>query len=170
MPLVAVPNKTLVDLQSGFTGVARSIQPAVVSITSRQRPRRNPQIVSGEAPTRQSPVAISAGSGFVIRSDGYIVTNDHVVDGADSVTVRLDDGREFAGTVRRDFYSDLAVVKIPASGLRALPLADNAPTQVGQWALAFGSPFALNDTMTVGIVSALGRAIAIPEGDARVRA
>ena len=162
-----VPPSTLVDLQNGFAAVARRIEPAIVSITSRQRLLTVP---SSGAAARRPPVEISTGSGFVIRADGYIVTNDHVVDGADTVTVRLDDGREFTGTVSRDFYSDLAVVKIPASGLQALPLAENAPTQVGQWALAFGSPFALNDTMTVGIVSAQGREIAIPEDGAQLRA
>jgi serine protease Do len=70
------------------------------------------------------------------RNEHKIVTNDHVVDGADSVTVRLDDGREFTGTVRRDFLSDLAVIKIPVTGLTILSLADNVLTPVGQWALA----------------------------------
>lgn len=169
-PPTVTPTKTLVDIQNDFTAVARSIEPAVVSITSRQSSPQSRQMVSGKSSARLSPVAISTGSGFIIRSDGYIVTNDHVVAEADSVTVRLNDGREFTGSVRRDFYSDLAVVKIPATALPTLSLADTAPTQVGQWALAFGSPFALNDTMTVGIVSAQGRAMTIAEDGAGVRA
>ena len=79
------------------------------------------------------------------------------VDGADKVTVRLQDGREFIGKVKRDFRSDLALVKIEATGLPKAELANSDKLRVGQWAIAFGSPFGLKDTMTVGIVSSLHR-------------
>ena len=107
---------------------------------------------------------VASGSGVIIRSDGYILTNDHVVAGATHVTVRLQDGREFDGQVRRDFRSDLALIKIEASGLPAAEFADSDQIQIGQWAIAFGSPFGLSDTMTVGIVSALHRQQAIGTG------
>ena len=103
----------------------------------------------------------ASGSGVIIREDGYILTNDHVVEGADKVTVRLQDGREFVGKVKRDYRSDLALVKIEATGLPKAELADSDKLHIGQWAIAFGSPFGLKDTMTVGIVSSLHRSEAI---------
>jgi serine protease Do len=105
-----------------------------------------------------------SGSGVVVRADGWILTNDHVVDGADKVTVTLHDGRVFTGTVRRDYRSDLAVVKIDASDLIPVEFADSDRVRVGQWAVAFGSPFELNDTMTVGVISARQRQKTISEG------
>jgi serine protease Do len=107
--------------------------------------------------------ARASGSGVVVRSDGWILTNDHVVGGADKVTVKLHDGREFTGTVRRDYRSDLAVVKIPATDLVPVDFADSNNVRVGQWAIAFGSPFELDDTMTVGIISAQQRQKTISE-------
>jgi serine protease Do len=109
-----------------------------------------------------------SGSGVIVRSDGWILTNDHVVGGADKVMVTLHDGRSFTGTVRRDYRSDLALVKIPASGLQTAEFADSDRVRVGQWAIAFGSPFQLDDTMTVGIISARQRQKEIvEEGEAR---
>jgi serine protease Do len=174
-PLVGAAPKAVLDLQNAFTSVADGVRPAVVSITSRTtvRPSAAPDFDFGqfgpggpEGPGfRMNPpmprTAIGTGSGFIVRNDGWILTNDHVVGGADSVTVRLDDGREFRGDVKRDPRSDLAVVKIDASNLPALQLTDSAAVKVGQWAIAFGSPFGLEDTMTVGVVSALGRESAI---------
>src|SRR5438552_2461700 len=91
-----------------------------------------------------------AGSGLIVRQDGWILTNDHVAGGADKVTVTLHDGRSYTGTVRRDFRSDLALVKIPATGLVPVDFADSDKVRAGQWAIAFGSPFELDDTMTLG--------------------
>ena len=105
-----------------------------------------------------------AGSGVIIRSDGYILTNDHVVAGADRVTVRLQDGREFVGKVMRDFRSDLALIKIDANNLPAAELADSDRVNVGEWALAFGAPFGLSDTMTHGVISSLHRQESIGSG------
>jgi serine protease Do len=110
------------------------------------------------------PFARGAGSGVIVRSDGWILTNDHVVGGADKVTVKLHDGREFDGTVRRDYRSDIALVKINASNLVPAEFADSDQVRVGQWAIAFGAPFELQDTMTVGIVSAVSRQTTISEG------
>lgn len=110
----------------------------------------------------------ASGSGVVVRSDGWILTNDHVVAGADKVMVKLHDGREYEGTVRRDHRSDLAVIKINATGLIPAEFGDSDKVQVGQWAIAFGSPFSLDDTMTLGIISARARQKLIAEGgDAR---
>jgi serine protease Do len=99
------------------------------------------------------------GSGVIISPDGYIVTNNHVVQGnVREITAGLTDKREFKGRiVGRDQMTDIAVVKISAQNLPVLPWGDSSKVKVGQWALAIGSPFALNQTVTLGIVSAIGR-------------
>lgn len=99
------------------------------------------------------------GSGFIFRSDGWIVTNDHVTSGLDKVTVVLNDGREFEGKVTRanDNQMDLAVIKIEATGLPTLKVADSSKVQPGQFAVALGAPFGLQNTVTIGHVSALDR-------------
>ncbi|HLV80791.1 MAG TPA: trypsin-like peptidase domain-containing protein [Chthonomonadaceae bacterium] len=107
--------------------------------------------------------SFAGGSGVIVSRDGWILTNDHVVNGADRVTVTLDDGREFVGQVRPDYRSDLALVKIDAHDLTAAQFADSDRARVGQWAIAFGSPFGLRDTMTVGIISSLNRSESITE-------
>jgi serine protease Do len=103
----------------------------------------------------------SLGSGFVIDPEGYIVTNNHVIDNADEIKVKLSNGKSFdAEVVGRDSKTDLALIKISGSnGLRPLPLGDSAALRVGTWVLAIGSPFGLEQTVTAGIVSAKGRAI-----------
>ncbi len=122
---------------------------------------------NGNNQLRQMPQypqhAMASGSGVIVRSDGYILTNDHVVAGADKVTVKLQDGRELVGRVTRDFVSDLAVVKIDANNLPAAELANSDSVKTGEWAIAFGSPFGLSDTMTVGVISAMHREQAIGE-------
>jgi putative serine protease PepD len=98
------------------------------------------------------------GSGFVYDSNGYIMTAAHVVQGVDQVDVRLYDGTKLTGkVVGTDATSDVAVVKVDRTGLKAAPLAVGKPVQVGQLAVAIGSPFGLNETVTAGIVSATGR-------------
>jgi len=101
------------------------------------------------------------GSGFVISRDGYILTNNHVVDGADQIKVKLADGKEFNGKViGRDPKTDLAVIKIEGTAdLQALPLGNSDDLKVGSWVVAVGSPFGLEQTVTAGIVSAKGRVI-----------
>ena len=103
------------------------------------------------------------GSGFIVEPDGVILTNAHVVAGADEVRVRLTDRREFKGkVVGADKPSDIAVVKIEAKGLPALRIGDPSKIRVGEWVLAIGSPFGFENTVTAGIVSATSRSL--PEG------
>ncbi|HLK61383.1 MAG TPA: trypsin-like peptidase domain-containing protein [Chthonomonadaceae bacterium] len=171
-PPVQPPAQAL-STEAAFEQVADKLRPSVVFIQSQQtinapRVRRSaddgqdfpgfPGAPGGRRPFgRSNPYMEASGSGVIVRSDGYILTNDHVVDGADKVTVTLQDGREFPGEVKRDFKSDLALVKIHANNLPAAELADSDRVKVGQWAIAFGSPFGLSDTMTVGVVSSLHR-------------
>ena len=103
---------------------------------------------------------MATGSGFIISRDGYIVTNNHVVDGAESVLVRLSDRREFdAEVVGTDPRSDLALLRVEGEGLPALTLAKTDDLEVGEWVLAIGSPFGLDYSVTAGIVSAKGRSL-----------
>ena len=167
--------QAVIDLQTAFQQVARTVRPSVVSLTVRKTIQPSPStgfdfgpFGGQEIPIPRGPrIAEGNGSGFIVSEDGWIMTNDHVVSGADRVTVELDDGREFTGDVRRDYRSDIALVKIDAKGLKPLKFADSGKVEIGQWAVAFGSPFGLQDSMTVGIVSALGRETAIGgRGDA----
>jgi serine protease Do len=108
---------------------------------------------------------MASGSGFIVSPDGYILTNNHVVDGASDVRVRLLDRREFkAKVVGRDPNTDVAVLKIDANGLTAAPLGDSEASRVGEWVLAVGNPLGENLTFTVtqGIISAKGRALELP--------
>ena len=99
------------------------------------------------------------GSGFIISKDGYILTNNHVVADADKITVTMSDGREFkAELVGADPQSDVALIQIKDSGsLPTLPLGDSSKLEVGEWVIAIGNPFGLDQTVTVGVVSATGR-------------
>ncbi len=102
----------------------------------------------------------SLGSGFIVSADGYILTNAHVVDMADDVTVKLNDKREFkAKVIGADKRTDVAVIKIEASGLPAVKIGDPEKLRVGEWVLAIGSPFGFESTVTAGIVSAKGRSL-----------
>jgi serine protease Do len=102
----------------------------------------------------------SLGSGFIISGDGYILTNAHVVDGADEVTVRLTDKREFkAKTIGADKRTDVALLKIEASGLPVVKLGEPTQLKVGEWVVAIGSPFGFDNSVTAGIVSAKGRSL-----------
>lgn len=110
-----------------------------------------------ETPGEGNP---SLGSGFIISPDGYILTNAHVVSGADEIVVRLVDKREFNATVvGTDPRSDVAVIRIEASGLPVVRLGNPERLKVGEWVLAIGSPFGFEHTVTAGIVSAMGRAL-----------
>ncbi len=104
--------------------------------------------------------AQGVGSGFIVSQDGYILTNAHVVDGADTVTVKLDDKRELeAKVVGVDPMTDVAVVKIDAKGLPVVKIGDPAKTRVGEWVAAIGSPFGMEHSVTAGIVSAKSRSL-----------
>ena len=107
---------------------------------------------------RQEPERRGTGSGFIIRADGLILTNHHVVDGADEIKVRLTDNREFTGKVLgSDAKTDIAVVKIEAKDLPYLTMGNSDELKVGEWVAAIGSPFGLDNTVTSGIVSAKSR-------------
>jgi len=158
-----------------FTELYEKQGPAVVSIDVIQRVRRGARMpeLSEDDPfyeffRRFGPMprggpqrefeAQSAGSGFIVSSDGYIVTNAHVVDSADEVRVRLTDRREFiAKVVGADKRTDVAVIKIDAKDLPKVTVGDPEKLKVGEWVVAIGKPFGLENTMTAGIVSAKGR-------------
>ena len=183
------PPAQAISMQNSFEQVAEKLRPSVVFIQSRQNAKSpamfrqgaddgeggfvfpfqgGPGVPRNGQPFGMMPSyprrAVASGSGVIVRGDGYILTNDHVVDGADKVTVRLQDGREFVGQVRRDFKSDLALIKISANNLPAAEIGDSDKVKIGQWAIAFGSPFGLSDTMTVGVISSLHRQEAIGQG------
>jgi serine protease Do len=152
---------------STFADLAAQLQPAVVNIATRQKVQVatsfNP--LTGERrPVTQEQA--SGGSGFLISSDGYIVTNNHVVaggpagDAVDRVTVTLFDGKEYqAEIVGRDPSSDIALLKIRASDLPFVKMADARNSRVGDWVIAIGNPLGLGNTVTAGIISALQRNI-----------
>ena len=99
-----------------------------------------------------------AGSGFLVSKDGYILSNNHVVGDADTITVRLNDGREFeAERIGTDPKSEVALIRIEGEDFPVLPLADSANIKVGEWAIAIGNPFGLSETLTIGVISAKGR-------------
>ena len=101
---------------------------------------------------------LAQGSGFIISSDGYILTNNHLVEDSEKITATLTDGREFeAKVIGTDPDSDVAVIKIDANNLPYLEMADSDNLEVGEWVLAIGNPFGLAHTVTAGIVSAKGR-------------
>ena len=102
----------------------------------------------------------SLGSGFIVSEDGFVLTNNHVVDGAEEIIVRLHDRRQYvAELVGRDPRSDVAVLKIDASGLPAAKIGKSSELKVGEWVLAIGSPFGFDFSVTAGIVSATGRSL-----------
>jgi len=157
---------------SPWIALAGDLKPAVVNISTR-RVEAGPRLESpfgndepfneffrqffGHQPPR---TVRSLGSGFIVHPDGYIVTNNHVVDGATEIKVRLSDGREWpAKVLGRDPKTDLALLKVEASGLTVIPLGDSAQIQVGEPVMAIGNPFGLGQTVTTGIVSATGRVI-----------
>jgi len=125
----------------------------------RQSPEMTPRIVQG------------SGSGVIISEDGYIVTNNHVVDKAKEVKVSLNDGREFtAEVIGTDPTTDLAVLKIDAKKLPALPFGNSDDVKLGEWVLAVGNPFNLTSTVTAGIISAKGRSINIIDNQSAIEA
>jgi len=108
----------------------------------------------------QTPKRTAAGSGVIITSDGYIVTNNHVVDGADELTVTLNDNKEYtARIIGADATTDLALIKIDGKNLPAIQIANSDDVKIGEWVLAVGNPLGLNNTVTAGIVSAKARSM-----------
>ena len=174
-PPSSQPARPLVTGLPDFTSLVERVGPAVVNVSAEIAPRTarggapgqeqipeifrrffGPGVPFPEAPEGRG--GVSQGTGFLISDDGYLLTNHHVVDGADTVQVRLSDRREFtAEVVGSDEESDVALLKIDADGLPFLRLADARRTQAGQWVIAIGSPFGLEHSVTAGIVSAVGR-------------
>lgn len=175
-------------LPSGAVRVQDAPMPAMPALPSSVAPPGAPSLVTGHAPASLSPIVKSAnasvvtittavesqggglffgrqsrqskglGTGFIVESNGLIVTNNHVIEGADSVDVQLADERVFqAKVVGADPVTDLAIVQIEGKDLPPLPLGDSAPVEVGDWVVAIGNPFGLSHTVSVGIVSAKGR-------------
>ncbi|HUA17757.1 MAG TPA: DegQ family serine endoprotease [Bryobacteraceae bacterium] len=163
---------------TGFAPVVRKVLPAVVSVSSTKISKIPTEFGGGQLPDdplfrqffgnsapqfnapRQAPEQreYGLGSGVIMTPDGYILTNNHVVDGATQVQVRLADKREFpAKIVGTDAKSDLAVLKIDASDLPCITVGDSSKVQVGDYALAIGNPFGVGETVTMGIVSATHR-------------
>jgi serine protease Do len=147
--------------------IARAVKPAVVNVSVRGEARGDRKD-SGDAEDffRQfgarppKRMVRGLGSGFVINPEGYVVTNNHVVDGASEIKVKFADGRELSGKViGRDPKTDLALLKVDAHNLPVVPLGDSAKLEVGEPVMAVGNPFGLEQTVTTGIVSATGRAI-----------
>ena len=175
--LAAAP-KSFADLPD-FTEIVASASPAVVKILveyESENPRYQEQLEElpeylrrffdfrGGPPVPRERAGM--GSGFIISEDGYVVTNNHVVENARQVVVRLPDRQEFdAEVIGTDPRSDLAVLKIDGRRLPTLSLAEDGAVKVGQWVLAIGSPFSLDFSVTAGIVSALGRSLPTETGD-----
>jgi len=171
------------ELSKAFSAAAKEAMPAVVSIKVEKSVQMNPmgdggplglndpfgqfnddflRRFFGGIPQRQGPqkyVERGQGSGFIISEDGYILTNNHVVGDVDKMTVELKDGRKFtnAKLIGTDPESEVALIKIEGSGFPVLPLGDSDKMEIGDWVIAIGNPFGLNETVTVGVVSAVGR-------------
>lgn len=173
-PAVANANPAA-TAQSGFADVVERVSPAVVTINSKRTVRtssqRNPLFDDprfreffGDRLPQQRPQA-GLGSGVVVSPDGYILTNNHVVEDADQVTVDLSDRRTVvAKVIGTDPASDLAVLKIDANNLPVLPLGNSDNVRVGDVALAIGNPLGIGKTVTSGIVSAKGRSTGVSDG------
>jgi serine protease Do len=159
---------TEISFQSGFAPIVAKDLPAVVNISSSKIVRSQTMPLFDDPffqrffgrqfqiPREQR--AKSLGSGVIVSPDGYILTNNHVVEGASDITVALADKREFqAKTVGTDPRTDIAVLKVNASNLPVLPLGDSARVRVGEFAIAIGNPFGIGQTVTMGIISAIGR-------------
>lgn len=154
-------------ISQAFSLIAEKSAPAVVFIETERvvtRPQfMHPFDLFGEEFFRRffSPPRYrerGAGSGFIISKDGYIVTNNHVIEGAQKISVKLLDGRIFPGKViGTDPFSDVAVIKVEANNLPTIPLGNSDLIRIGEWVVAIGNPFGLTHTVTVGVISAKGR-------------
>ena len=143
-----------------FADLAEKLTPAVVNISSSQSVRSSGELGALQKKFSRQPVSL--GSGFIIDPKGIVVTNNHVIDDADEITVKLNDGREYQATVRgRDRETDLAVLELQASDVKFpyVSFGGDANARVGDWVVAIGNPFGLGGSVTVGIVSARNRDI-----------
>mgnify|MGYP002403385556 CR=1 FL=1 len=165
VPTVSVmeaPAVTPAAAPSSYSGAAKRASPAVVNIATSKAPTRNPQM---EDPwfrfffgDQGSQPQVGLGSGVIVSPEGYVLTNNHVIEGADDIEVMLSDGRKTHGkAVGSDPETDLAVLKIELDKLPAITFGDSDSLEVGDVVLAIGNPFGVGQTVTSGIVSALGR-------------
>jgi len=171
------------ELSQAFSAAAKGAMPAVVSIKVEKSVEvgaamggpsqfNDPfgqfgddflqRFFGGRLPQRQAPRKYhqeGLGSGFIISEDGYILTNNHVVGDVDKITVGLKDGRTFtdAKLIGTDPESEVALIKIEGHGFPVLPTGDSGKANIGDWVIAIGNPFGLNETVTVGVISAVGR-------------
>ncbi|CCH00145.1 HtrA2 peptidase [Fibrella aestuarina BUZ 2] len=162
----AAPDASLLDAYSNtVVNVAKKASPSVVQIKVRGQ-RRPGNVPGGTPPRRRQPdEGNGTGSGFVISTDGYLVTNNHVVAGAETITVALPDRDDLTATlVGRDPATDIAVLKVYADGLKAIRFADSKRLQVGQIAIALGNPYGFQYSLTAGVISALGRTLRSESG------
>jgi serine protease Do len=168
--------RSLDETAQAFESIAEAVTPAVVAIEAEQlEPRRSPTRSRNAPPGMEDffrqfdnsdpQPRTGTGSGFIVSKDGYILTNNHVVANADRVTVTLLDNRRFAAKViGRDPTTDVALIKVEATGLPTVILGDDNAMRVGQWVVAIGNPLGLDFTVTAGIVSAKGRSqLALPD-------
>jgi serine protease DegQ len=149
-----------------YAAAAKRATPAVVSITASKTPQRNPHaddpwfrfFFGDQPPGRQQQPQVGLGSGVIVSADGYLLTNNHVIEGADDIEVQLSDGRQSrAKVVGTDPETDVAVLKISLDKLPVIAFGSVESAQVGDVVLAIGNPFGVGQTVTSGIVSALGR-------------
>lgn len=179
VPATTVSNinlqKGTVNVPFDFTDAAEKVTPAVVHIAAaessdlsqrrKQQNRSNDPFGGFFGPENYNQPKMGMGSGVIVSEDGYIVTNNHVVEFADEIEVTLSDNRQYrASIVGTDTRTDLAVLKIEAQNLPTLKYADSDKAKIGQWVLAVGNPLELTSTVTAGIISAKGRDIDIIPG------
>ena len=159
----AMPSAPLQPGNNFIVNAVAKVGPSVVRIDTVRRVINPLGGLFGSGPTIQQQQG--QGSGFITRSDGVILTNAHVVEGASEVDVTLPDGRSYSGKVLGfDPVTDVAVVKVAATGLPVAPLVDSAKVRPGEWAIAIGNPLGLDFTVTAGIISAVQRTNAVGEG------
>ena len=152
-----------------FSALATRAAPAVVSIETESQTRKSP-LDHPFLSRRGRAVRVGAGSGFIIRADGYVLSNNHVVEGARRIKVHLKDGRVFeADLVGRDPATDVSLLKLQLRGetLPIVPLGDSDSLRIGAWVVAIGNPLGLSHTVTAGIISAKGRREVRPDGRLR---
>ncbi len=160
--------ETLSRFGEALAKIAERVNPAVVNISSTKTVKapRNPMLddpffkrfFGDSAQGQQKRKVHNLGSGFIVTPDGYILTNNHVIDGAEDILVKLSDNREYKGkVVGLDSRTDVALIKINEKGLPSIPWGNSEQVRVGEMVLAVGNPFGLSQTITMGIVSALGR-------------
>lgn len=179
-PVAPPANSSVVAAQNSYADVVSHVAPAVVTIRSERRVRAAEQFPFFEDPffrdffgdrfrnaQPRNPERLQRGlgSGVIVSADGYILTNHHVIDGAEEIKVELNDNRTFAAKViGSDPPSDLAVLKIEMKGLPILPLGDSDRVRVGDIVLAVGNPLGVGQTVTMGIISAKGRQTGLSDG------